>query len=380
MNALVKLENATKMLAEVRDAHEAKNLMAMASAAEHYARKAKLGQEAIDYAHAIKIDAERMLGGFLKAAEKQDGARGRTGGGTRGSKKEPQPDAPPTLASLGLTKKVSSASQALHAIAEKDPEQFAAIRAGKLSVSKARRILDEQDRTEELNKAKRSTSKQAAGIDIRVADALDTLASLPPASVDCIVTDPPYNVTEYDWDQYPDPDGYLKFIRLIMVACQRVLKPDYHLFLFADAAYMARMENIVLEVGLELKSRLIWVRKNMSMGRVVEDRFISQWDPIFHCGTKPLNLPAEWGSERGDVQEFAVPQTNFNDKKIHPTQKPLALVQRLVELGSDAGQLVVDPFCGGGTTAVACHILKRQCITCDTNSDYVALAKARLHG
>lgn len=266
-------------------------------------------------------------------------------------------------------------------LAKTAPSEAQAVRDGTLRISKAKRISDERDRAQKLKEAKLSTPKNSPGIDIRVADAFDMLAGLAPASVDCILTDPPYNVTEYDWDKHPSPSDYLAFIARFLTACKRVLKPDaYQFFLFCDAEYMARIEALIVAEGLPIKSRLVWVRKNMSMGRVIEDRFISQWEPIFHCGNKPLNLPAEWGSERGDVQEFAVPQTNFTDRKIHPTQKPLALVQRLVELSSDTGQLVVDPFCGGGTTAVACHLLKRNCITCDTNQDYVALAKARLHG
>ena len=88
--SLAKLENASRMLAEVRDAGDAHRLMAKASAAEHYARKAKLGEDAITYAHAIKIDAEILLGQFLKTAERQ------RRGGDQSTPRELRSSTPPT--------------------------------------------------------------------------------------------------------------------------------------------------------------------------------------------------------------------------------------------------------------------------------------------
>lgn len=149
MNALAKLSNATKMLAEVRSAHDAQKIMNMAAAAEYYAKKAKLGEEAISYAHAIKVDAERLLGGFLKETPKASGSL------RRGTHKEPRADTP-TLADLGLTKKQSAASQLLHTIAEEAPEEFAAIRSGKKSVSRVRHSIQ---RAKAITKAQLPSGK-----------------------------------------------------------------------------------------------------------------------------------------------------------------------------------------------------------------------------
>lgn len=112
MNALTKLTDATRMLAEVRSAPDAKKVMDMAAAAEHYARKAKLGDEAIQYAREIKIDAETMLGEFLAKAPKASGTRAQLVGDipkgekvVGGTKREPPT---PKLEDIGLTKKESS--------------------------------------------------------------------------------------------------------------------------------------------------------------------------------------------------------------------------------------------------------------------------------
>ena len=138
MNALEKLSQATQMLSEVRSAEDAKKLMDLAASAEYYATKAKLGEEAIGYAHTIRIDAMRLLGGFLKTAEKNPGARGigpiAVPDGNR--------NAPPTLAALGLTKKESSQSQLLDTIAATLPEEFAHIRDGQKTVTAVRREVE----------------------------------------------------------------------------------------------------------------------------------------------------------------------------------------------------------------------------------------------
>ena len=139
------------MLAEVHDAGDAHRLMAKASAAEHYARKAQLGEDAITYAHAIKIDAEVLLGKFLKETEKRSGKHSR-GGGSSGTQRVPLPDAPPTLEELGVTKKLSAEAQALHTIAEEQPEQVKAIKERKKSVTQVRR------------EAKRASVSEAAAL------------------------------------------------------------------------------------------------------------------------------------------------------------------------------------------------------------------------
>ena len=102
---LVKYSAACRALAEAVAVDEVKELHDEAAAFQEYAKQAKNRQMEIDAA-AIRIRAERRLGELLREAEKQVGARGQSGGGTRGSKKEPRVNAPPTLASLGIDKKL----------------------------------------------------------------------------------------------------------------------------------------------------------------------------------------------------------------------------------------------------------------------------------
>lgn len=157
-NALVKLTNATKMLAEVRDAPTAKKLMDLAAAAEHYAKKAKLGQDAIDFAFGIKLDAQRRLGEYLKTTPKNEGGRPVETGNQR------EPVLAPTLADLGVSKKLSAESQRL---AELDDDVYDRVREREIKPSMAFR---DQKRNELPEK----------------------IAALPPGKFRLIYADPPW--------------------------------------------------------------------------------------------------------------------------------------------------------------------------------------------
>lgn len=243
MNALTKLENATKMLAEVRDAHEAKNLMAMASAAEHYAKKAKLGQEAIDYAHAIKIDAERLLGGYLKAAEK---AEGQTHGGRKtklGGTREVPPNAPPTLSDLGLSKKLSSEAQALHTIAETNPEQFGAIRSGEKTVTAVRR---------EAQRAK-----------------VSEVAALPNSKYRVIYADPPWKYGDQLTEDYgPTKFHYpaMSISELCALPIVDLCEDSAVLFLWVTSPLLEECFRVIAEWGFSYKSSFVWDKIKHNMG------------------------------------------------------------------------------------------------------------------
>jgi len=258
------------------------------------------------------------------------------------------------------------------------------LKNGEITVNKAfedikkAELKKKREQLKEQNREPRDSKKSE--IVFFNCDCFEFLKSTKDNTVDCIVTDPPYSVTDNSWDNFKSEAAFLKFIDKVLSECKRVLKPNYAFFMFMDSRLMSKVEELIIKNKFDLKSRIIWVRKNMSMGRVVKDRFISQWEICFYCGNKELNFPEVWGEERGDVQEAAVPQTNYEDKKIHPTQKPLKIVERFIELSTNQGDIIIDPFCGGGTTAAACYNLGRHCSTSDISKEYIDNAKERIFG
>lgn len=351
-NALEKLRHATQELAEVRDARDAKSLMDKASAAKHYAMKAQLGQDAIDYAHAIKIDAERLLGGFLKAGPKNAGAAVE-GIGKRGSTVEPRCDAPPTLADLGLTKKVSSASQKLHAIAEKFPESFSAIRAGKKTLPQATKELAKAQKADATQTAQKSISTAArksisSVCDIRACSMRDLLTS--GIRPNCIITDPPYP------HEYLPLYGALaelsKDIPLVAVMCGQSYLPEVLKSMCAHLKY--RWTLAYLTPGGQAVQ--LWKRKVNTF-----------WKPVLLFG----EIPDRW---LGDVSKSDV---NDNDKRFHDWGQSESGMADLVERLSEPGQLVCDPFVGGGATAVAALRLGRRFVGSDIDADAVKTSIGR---
>jgi DNA modification methylase len=202
-------------------------------------------------------------------------------------------------------------------------------------------------------------------------DMLEVLPALG-QTFDLVVADPPYGVTEYDWDVL-NTERWLEAI----IPC---LSEQYHLFWFCSPKYAADIEMIFRELGLEIQSRIVWHRRNMAKGSHAKNRFIDTWDMIFHIGNKPLNFPSGWTDAWFDVQVHAVPQSNFDDRKLHPTQKPYSLIRRLVEFGSskDDGDIVLDPFAGAGTTGAACQEDDRQCVLIELEEGYCGIIEGRL--
>ena len=200
-------------------------------------------------------------------------------------------------------------------------------------------------------------------------DMVDVLGGLD-QKFDLVVADPPYGVTGYDWDKM-DTKAWLE-------AIIPHLAKQYHLFWFCSPQYAADIEMIFRELGLEIQSRIIWHRRNMAKGSKAVHKFIDTWEMIFHVGNKPLNFPAGWTDAWFDVQIHAVPQSNFTDKKIHPTQKPYSLIRRLVEFGSDKNGSVLDPFAGGGTTGATCQEDDRQCVLIEMEEGYCGIIEGRL--
>lgn len=127
-SVIVSMTRAAVALAEAKTIQQTKKILDVAAAAEIYARRQKLGEEAEDLAASIKVDALRKLGEMLKAAPK---AKARF---DEGSKKVPSRNEAPSLADLGLTKKESAVAQKLAALSESDFEQ---VREGHVTVAKA---------------------------------------------------------------------------------------------------------------------------------------------------------------------------------------------------------------------------------------------------
>lgn len=143
---IFKLDAARSALAEAKTLQDTKQILDIAGAAETYAKRQKLGDEAIGYAHAIKVEALRRLGEMLKDSPRNEGAKG------IGTSAVPKENRTPTLNDLGIDKKTSSIAQKM---ADLPADHFEQVKAGHVAVTKAlrdaERIRRRADKIETLN-------------------------------------------------------------------------------------------------------------------------------------------------------------------------------------------------------------------------------------
>jgi DNA modification methylase len=367
-NALAKLTQASRMLAEAKSLDDILKIKDLAQAGIAFAKAAHLGNDSINYAKEIKTLAE-YKGGIVLIEMKKRGERI----GQGGDKKSKSHDDTLILDDLGITKGESSRWQQMAQVSETEIKEI-------IDDKKQDGILTTNEIVKEVKrrrpKKSKPTPKTVEGVRLYCGDMLDVLPTLD-NQYDLVLADPPYNVTEWDWDKLGTPTEFLDLTAHWLNAVMLKLKPQYNLFWFCSPRYSADIEMVLRGVGLFIQSRIVWHRRNMAMGSDSKQRFIDSWEMIFHCGNRELNFPEKWNDGRFDVQTFAVPQTNFNDTKLHPTQKPLDLIKWLVNYGSFPGDNILDPFAGSGTTGAAADG-KRNCDLVEMDSEYVKVIEGRL--
>lgn len=216
-------------------------------------------------------------------------------------------------------------------------------------------------------------------IQLQQMDVMDFIASLDDGSVDALLTDPPYNVTDYDWDQYGDVQEFEDWMISWLSALRPKMALQYHGLIFCDAQFSHRMPDVLQRAGWDPLRQCIWHKPNLAKKRSGNKTFLSSYEAFWHVGNYDLILPEQWGPERFDVQRDTVPQSNHvQDPALHPCTKPISLIERLLGVVCPPGGLVIDPFIGSGTTAVAAQRLKMRMKGCDIIKENVHLSMGRL--
>ncbi|MHA1783583.1 MAG: DNA-methyltransferase [Candidatus Helarchaeota archaeon] len=194
------------------------------------------------------------------------------------------------------------------------------------------------------------------------------LPKLPDESIDLVVTDPPYNVTDFSWDNL---NNFKRFTETWFKETFRVLKNNAFMLVFWSEKH--------LKIGFEIfnPSRiLIWHHSNLTQTGL-NGEFV--YDVNFIFLIKKGNAKIKRG-KHSVLFNYSKPQSNFRkDKAYHPAQKPLELIKKLVYLCSNENDIVLDPFLGSGTTMRACLELKRNCIGIEINPEYIKIIKKRLN-
>jgi len=240
-------------------------------------------------------------------------------------------------------------------------------------------------------------------------DCIKLLESLPEKSVDLIFADPPYNLqlqrdlyrpdtSKVDavndgWDQFDDLKAYDEFTSKWLRACQRVLKEDGTIWVIGSYHNIFRVGAIMQDLGFWILNDVLWLKQN-PMPNFRGVRFTNAHETLIwaqktkgahytfnHHAMKALNEDLQM---RSDWRHWELPlatgkqRVKHNGSKAHSTQKPEALLYRVILASSNVGDVILDPFFGSGTTGAVAKKLGRHWIGIERDKTYVNVAQKRI--
>ena len=245
--------------------------------------------------------------------------------------------------------------------------------------------------------------------EILVGDCIAAMDRLPASSVDCVFADPPYNLqlgdaslmrpdqsrvdaVDDDWDKFASFASYDSFTRDWLTACRRVMKPNATLWVIGSYHNIFRVGSVLQDLGFWILNDIVW-RKANPMPNFRGKRFTNAHETLiwasrsaeskgytFHYdalkgGNEDLQMRSDWfiplctGDER---------LKGADGNKVHPTQKPEALLARTLLSATNPGDVVLDPFFGTGTTGAVAKLLGRRFIGCERDAVYAEAARRRI--
>ena len=243
---------------------------------------------------------------------------------------------------------------------------------------------------------------------IILGECIAEMAKLPEKSVDLVFADPPYNLqlggdllrpnnskvdaVDDDWDQFASFDAYDKFTREWLAAARRVLKDDGALWVIGSYHNIFRVGATLQDLGFWILNDVVW-RKSNPMPNFKGTRFTNAHETLIWAAKSrgarrytfnydamklandELQMRSDWTLPLATGEERIKDETGA---KAHPTQKPEALLHRVILATSKVGDVILDPFFGVGTTGSVAKRLGRRFIGIEQNPGYVSLARSRI--
>ncbi len=225
-------------------------------------------------------------------------------------------------------------------------------------------------------------------------------------SVDLIFADPPYNIGKNfsgHIEKWATEEAYLDWCYQWIDLCLKKLKPNGSFYVMTATQFMPFFD-IYLRKKLDILSRVVWSYD--SSGVQAKKYFGSMYEPILFCVKDKNNytfnandilveaktgakrklidyrkaIPTVYNSEKvpGNVWEFPRVRYRMDEYENHPTQKPIALLERIIKASSNENDLVLDPFSGTFTTCAVAKTLNRKCIGIELQEEYIKIGLRRL--
>lgn len=245
-------------------------------------------------------------------------------------------------------------------------------------------------------------------------DTVDFLSKLPDNSMDCCITDPPYNISGYDnkkeigwlksnkywsekkkfskidaeWDKF-DNISYEDFMGIVISEIKRVVKPNGNIAIFGTYHNIYKIGYLIDKLDLKIQNSIIWYKRN-AFPNLTQRMFCESTEQIIWAINNSHKNAKNWTFNYNVMKEindgkqmrnmWDIPNTPTNQKKFgkHPSQKNELIIDRLVLSLSNENDIILDPFMGSGTTAASAKKNNRRYSGCDNNKDYIEICKNRL--
>jgi modification methylase len=258
------------------------------------------------------------------------------------------------------------------------------------------------------SRAPRGSSGSHPSSRVLIGDCVAQLAALPAASVDLVFADPPYNLqlngelkrpdesrvdaVDENWDKFASFAAYDAFTRAWLLACRRVMKPSATLWVIGSYHNIYRVGALVQDLGFWILNDVVW-RKSNPMPNFRGRRFTNAHETLIWAARDAQARGYTFNYEalkagNDDVQvrsDWTIPLCTGEERlktkarrKLHPTQKPEALLARVILAASRPGDLVLDPFLGSGTAGAVAMKLGRRFIGIEREPSYARAARARI--
>jgi site-specific DNA-methyltransferase (adenine-specific) len=231
---------------------------------------------------------------------------------------------------------------------------------------------------------------------------LDGIAAKHPEGVfDMIFADPPYflsnggitchagkmvKVDKGEWDKSRGPELNHEFNTEWLRRCQRVLKPDGTIWVSGTQHVIFSVGYAMQQLGFKILNDITWEKPNpppnLSCRYFTHSTETILWaaksEKSRHCFNYPLMRQIAGGKQMKSVWRMLSPKTEEKRFGKHPTQKPVGLIERCILASTNEGDMVLDPFLGGGTTAVAAVETRRRCVGIELEEGNIKLASRRV--
>lgn len=225
-------------------------------------------------------------------------------------------------------------------------------------------------------------------------DCLSGFKHISKESVDLIFTDPPYYqnrakdvkglknhkdvVTEFKFDGYTSENEYLQFIENVLSECYRVSKAGASGYMWCGDDFVSYINRIVSKVGFQFRKVIHWHKTNPFPAIYTRKMFANSMELLVHFSK---GTPKAWNHKPvNEMHNFIeAPVCMGKERKKHETQKPLKVCSPFIEISSNAGDLILDPFMGSGTTAIAALALGRNFTGFEIDAAYCAIICERFN-